>query len=293
MKKRSPGHDLASRWAPAYTGCTESASGSGGVLKRSDVHRSGHRRGGAVTDSRRDLLGQLRANVADCPHALHRGLHVAVGDDVAGVVVIYVHLEKTRVGHETDEDEDASHGKLLDSAVLLVAHDVHLAVALDLLHLRVEDELDLRIRLRPIDQDRLRPQLAPAVNDVDLRRVAGEKFTLFHGRVPTADHRQLLALEERAIADRAVAHAATPELLLTGHLQVARQTARGHDQRRGAQLLAGLQAHHPGLALDVDLLDRLELADFDAELAGVLAHLGGELRAEDGLKARVVLDQLR
>src|SRR5260370_27779560 len=137
-------------------------------MEYNDIYLGVRRSGGAVTYSRRDQLGHLRANVADSPDALHRGLHVAVGDDVAGVVVIYVHLEKTRVGHETDEDEDAPHGKLLDSAALLVAHDVHLAVALDLLHLGVEDELDLRIRLRPIDQDRLRPQLAPAVNDVDL-----------------------------------------------------------------------------------------------------------------------------
>src|SRR2546430_8634581 len=100
----------------------------------------------------------------------------------------------------------------------------------------VEDELDLRIGLGAGDQDRLRAQLAAPVQDVHPRRVAGEEFTLLYGSVAAADHRQLLALEEGAVADRAIADAPAPELLLARHLEVARQASGGHDQSRRAKL---------------------------------------------------------
>jgi len=134
--------------------------------------------------------------------------------------------------------------------------------------------------------------LTAPVDDVHLRRVASEKLTLLHRGVAATHYRQLLAFEESAVADRAVADAPAPELLLTRHAQVARQSARGHDQSGGAQLLARFEAHHLGHSLDVDLLDRFEVPYLEAELAGVVAHLGRQLRAEDRLKARVVLHQL-
>ena len=130
------------------------------------------------------------------------------------------------------------------------------------------------------------------MQDVHPRRVAGEEFTLLDGGVSAADHRQLLALEEGAVADRAIADAPAPELLLARHLEVARQASGGHDQSRRAKLLARFHADDLGVPLDDDLVDGLEVADVDAELPGVVAHLEGELRPEHGLETRVVLDQL-
>ena len=46
------------------------------------------------------------------------------------------------------------------------------------------------------------------------------------------------------------------------------------------------------IAVGVDLLDRLEVAHLEAELAGVLAHLRRELGTEDRLETGIVLDQL-
>ena len=139
----------------------------GGVLERGDVHRGGDGGCRTVADRGRDLLGQLRANVADRPDPLHRGLHVPVGLDVPGCVVVDVNLQERRVRDEADEDEDAAHVQLLHLPVLLVKHVLNLVVPRDLLHVRVEDELDLRVRLGALDEDRLGAQLAASMQDVD------------------------------------------------------------------------------------------------------------------------------
>jgi hypothetical protein len=52
--------------------------------------------------------------------------------------------------------------------VLLITHHLHLLVAADLLDVRVEDELDLRVGARAVDEDRLSAQLVAPVDDVDL-----------------------------------------------------------------------------------------------------------------------------
>src|SRR5207249_5281749 len=97
------------------------------------------------------------------------------------------------------------------------------------LDLGIGDELDLRVGPRPVHQDRLSPELIAPVDDVDPRRVAGQEVSLLDGGVTAADHGQLLSFEEGSIADRAVADSASPELLLSRHLEVARQAARGDD----------------------------------------------------------------
>src|SRR2546430_4769066 len=131
--------------------------GRGAVLHRGDVHGGSHGGGGPVADRGGDLLGQLRPHVADRPDSIDRRLHVPIGDDVAPLVMVDVDLEQLRVGHKTDEDEDSADLQLLGLAVLLVTNDLHLVGADDLFHVGVEDELDLRVCLRPVDQDRLRP----------------------------------------------------------------------------------------------------------------------------------------
>jgi len=128
-----------------------------------------------------------------------------------------------------------------------------------------------------IDQYRLGSQLVAAMNYVDFGGVPGEKVALFDSGVPTADHGQLLALEKGAIAHGTVADTAPPELLLAGDPQVSGQAAGGHDQGRSAKLLSRLQPDNLGVAFDVDLEDRLEVAHLEAELAGVVAHLGRQL----------------
>src|SRR6059036_2667674 len=79
-------------------------------------------------------------------------------------------------------------------------------IPLDLHHLLVPDHLDLRIREGPLLQDLRGPELVAPVHDVDLARVAGEIVRLLHRGVAPADDGEHLALEERAVAHRAVRH---------------------------------------------------------------------------------------
>src|SRR5207245_15708 len=166
------------------------------------------------------------------------------------------------------------------------------AVADDLLHAGLEDELDLRVGASPVDEDRLRAQLVAPVKDVDLLGVAREEVAFLDGRVPAADDRQLLTFEESAVANRAVAHAAALVLLLARDAEVARQASSGQDQSRRPDVFARLEAQDLDVPVFVNLLDRLELADVEPEFARVVAHLRRQLAAEDGLEAGVVLDQL-
>src|SRR5207248_8633868 len=98
----------------------------------------------------------------------------------------------------------------------------------------------------------------------------GEEVALLEGGVATADHGQDLVLEEGAVADRAVGHAAAGQLLLARNLELPGQAAGGHDHRRGAELAAGVELDHPLVAVDLDRGDRFVFAGVESELASVL-----------------------
>src|SRR5437764_458898 len=190
------------------------------VAERRDVGGSRHRGGGPVADGRRDLLGQLGTDVADGPEPLDRGGHVRLRQDVPGGVVVDVDLQDVRVGSEADEDEDTADRQLESLAVAVVADRGDLAVAGDLLDLRVQHEVDLLVRPRPVLEDRLGPELVPPVDDVDLARVAGQEVPLLEGGVTAPDDGKDLVLEEGAVANGAVGNAATRQLLFAGDLQL-------------------------------------------------------------------------
>ncbi len=118
----------------------------------------------------------------------------------------------------------------------VVADRGHLPVAGDLLHLRIEDEVDLLIGTRPVLEDRLGAELAPAVDDVDPARVAGQEVALFERGVTAADDGEDLVLEEGAVADRAIGDPAAGQLGLARHLQLSGEAAGGHDHGRSSQL---------------------------------------------------------
>ena len=99
------------------------------------------------------------------------------------------------------------------------------------------------------------------------------------------------ALEEGAVADRAVGDAAAGELLLAGDVELARVAAGGDDDRRRA-VLAGVGLDHlHAVVLDADAVHR-RVHHLGAEVLGLGEHHGGEVAAEDALEAGVVLDQL-
>ena len=179
-------------------------------------------------------------------------------------------VQQRGVGHEPDEDEHPADGQLLGVSMLLVANKFHLVTPDDLLHLGVENEVDLRVGTRSVDQDGLRAQLLAPVDDVDLRGVARQEVPLLNRSIATAHHRQLLVLEEGAVADGAVAHTATPVLLLSRHREVPRQAACGKDQGGGAEL--GAHGYAAGaVTLRVDAITEAVLAvalPGDDEVAG-------------------------
>ena len=144
-----------------------------------------------------------------------------MGDDVAALVHLELAGEQLRVRLVADGDEDAvdGHGAPL-RATRVLEHDAgHTGaggVADDLAHGDVPDEADLRIPLGALLHDLRRPQLIAAVQHVDARRVLGEVRRLLHRGVAAADDRELLVLEEEAVARRAGRDAIAHEALLGG-----------------------------------------------------------------------------
>src|SRR6478736_1127843 len=223
------------------------------------------------------------------PLDLRAGL---VADDQ---VALLVHLEPVPehlgVRAVADRDEQALHRDVL----LLVGHGVTKAQSLDLrpsedlVDRQVRVDLDLRVRLGPLDHDLRRPERVPAMEEVDLRGEAGQVRRLLEGRVAAADDRDLLVSEEEAIARGAGRHAAAAEASLAFEPEPQRGRARGDDDRVGPVLdAAGPDAEGP--RGEVDALD-VDVVDPAAEPFRLLAELGHQLRPEDPLReARVVLD---
>src|SRR5688500_18491852 len=109
---------------------------------------------------------------------------------------------------------------------------------MDLRDLAVLDLFHLSRGSHLLDQDRLRAIAVATMDEVNLAAVAGQEGPLLDRRVAAADHRYVLALEECAVANRAVGHALARELLLPGNPQLARLSAGRHDHCRRSKLAA-------------------------------------------------------
>src|SRR4030081_2248718 len=83
---------------------------------------------------------------------------------------------------------------------------------LDLGDGRVGDQLDFWVLVRGLDQDGLSAKLLAPVDDVNLLRVARQEDAFLQRSVAAADHRDLLLLEEGAIAHGALRNPAPLEL---------------------------------------------------------------------------------
>ena len=85
--------------------------------------------------------------------------------------------------------------------------------------------------------------------------IAGKEGPLLDGRVATTDDCDVLALEERAVTDRAVGDALAGQLLLAGDAELARLTAGGDDHGRRAKLAIVGRSHDPVVTVDRDRRD--------------------------------------
>ena len=100
-------------------------------------------------------------------------------------------------------------------------------------------------------EHRVGAQLAVEFEQGDVADDAGEVDRRLDARVAAADHRDALALEQRAVAVRAVGDALAAVFLLAGHVHLAPAGAGGEDD--------GLAAEH-GAVLERDLDQRVGLA---------------------------------
>ena len=112
--------------------------------------------------------------------------HVGIRDEVAILILVQRLSHEAAIGFKTDKDEDPGGLQLarLPRLDILQPKMLRPIVPTDLLHHRVPDELDLGLVTGPLLDDLLRPELIPAVDDIDLLPKLGEVSPLFNGGVP-------------------------------------------------------------------------------------------------------------
>ena len=106
-------------------------------------------------------------------------------------------------------------------------------------------DLDLRVGERPVLHDLRRAQLVAAVDQGHLGGELGEEDGLLDGGVAAADHGDLLAAEEEAVAGGAGGHAVAEQALLRCEAEHQALGAGGDDDRRRPVVL--------GVVADPDL----------------------------------------
>ena len=253
------------------------------------------RRGRGVADGGRDLSRQLRADVAGRVQTGQTCLHRRVGHEEPKWIVLQVDamIEKLHVRLEADEDEDPGDRERTGPPGHQVFHiDLpHLALfTFDFGHDAIGDQLDFWILARRLHQNRLGSKLLAPMDDVDLARVARQEDSLLQGGVAATDHRDHLFLEEGAIADGALRHAAALKLTLAGDAQLLRLAARRQDDEVG-HILAVLRLDDFLVTVLPDGGDPGGL-QIDAEFDRLVRHPLRQLGTGDVIETGIVLDRL-
>src|SRR5439155_19918351 len=102
---------------------------------------------------------------------------------------------------------------------------LHVAVSTALLDLGRRDRLDLLPPRKAVLKDRLRSELIATMHDVELLCETGQEQALLKRGVAAADDREIRALEEGTVTDRAVRDAAAVVLLLVDDPKLRRLAA--------------------------------------------------------------------
>lgn len=136
--------------------------------------------------------------------AFESGEDVVLRQDVAVGVEVQHSLEGGGVGNVADAEEHGGNGKdMLDAG-----GGVFEAQALDVFFFDTEhlfdcgagEEVDVGVRHGAVEHDLRGAESFGAIDDCDLGGEASEEEGFFHGRVAAADHNNLFAGEEKAIA---------------------------------------------------------------------------------------------
>ena len=120
-----------------------------------------------------------------------------------------------------------------------------------------------------------------SVDERDLGGEAGEEESLFHGGVAAADHGDLFAGEEEAVAGGAGADAVADEGLLGGQVEPAGACTGGDDEGAGVDGLLA-DGERKGMFGQVDRV-KVGHAELGAETDGLLLHVLDEVGALDAL----------
>ncbi len=152
------------------------------------------------------------------------------------------------------------------------------------------DDLDLRVSEETLLEDALGAKLATAMHQRHLVGVVGEVQRLLHRRVAAADHDDLLAAVEEAVAGGAGRHPVALELLLGGEAEPFRLGAGGEHHGLGEVDRAGIADEAEGTAGEVRA-DEVIVDHPRADVFGLGAHLVHQPRTLDDVgEARIVLD---
>jgi len=180
---------------------------------------------------------------------------------------------------------------------VLVHQAIDLVGARDFGGLRALDDGDVGQAVELLLQHRVGTQVVGKLEQRDMGHHTGEVDRGLDTGVAPADHGDALALEQRAVAVRAVGHALAAEFLLAGHVHLAPARAGGDDD--GARLQRGAILHlHFGQRGAVrtarhDLGNTLQVHHVDAILLDVLFQAGHQLRAFGMLHRDEVLNRHR
>ena len=238
--------------------------------------------------------------VGDIANGEHPG-HVGGGAPRNGLEIpVLLHRQLTLVevgaGSVADRDEHTGDGKLGSFAGLDIFDlDPGQGVLAQVLgDDRVPEKLDLGVAEGPVLHDLRGAELVAAMDDGDLLGEAAEEVGLLQCRVTTANDRNVVVTEEKAIAGGARREAVTDESGLTLEAQHDRLGSGRDDQRVG--LIGGfssVRVADPDAIRgsgEVDLA-RLHRLDLCAEPFGLRPEVHHEFRTHDPLgKPGKVLD---
>ncbi|TLD44257.1 MAG: hypothetical protein FAZ92_03481 [Accumulibacter sp.] len=207
-------------------------------------------------------------------------------------------LQPVAVRQQADLHEDT----LEFDALRLAAGPIGVDEAVDLLPVardlggqRLRDHLDVRQAEQLLLQHRVGAQAGFELEQRDMADDAGEVDRRLDARVAATDDGHPLALEQRAVAVRAIGDAMATVLLLAGDVHLAPARAGGDDHRPAAQAGAAGQAYlgKAVVAGGDQCLGTLQVHDVDLVLAHVLLEPGSQLRTVGLLDRNEVLDRQR
>jgi hypothetical protein len=144
----------------------------------------------------------------------------------------------------------------------------------------------------PVKHDPRSPELLATMEQRHLARKSGQEESFFHRRIAAADHRDLLAGEEEAVAGRARANTVPYQCLLRRQTKPAGRRSAGNDQcPRMNGLVAKVQRERMLGQIRGRQVPEPKLG---AKARSLLAHVLDQIRSLNALRpARKVLDQSR